>query len=268
MIVATVRKLAGQRSVLPVAALLLAATCLCLTAAGCGSETGKVAVTPSHVAFGDLIFGAVENREIRIRNDTGREIVIVGSDTSCSCLKVEARFPPVPAGGEVTYKFQLDTRTLPGPTSLEGKRIIWKTNDPENEHLVLTVSGDVKALAEPTVPHVDFGRITGKETGDRARTLRIVPLPGYRLRVDPNRGRPPGRQFTHEKAFEVALAAAEDGAVDVTITPRKEPDLAGVPIGRRHAGSLRVYLLADPPGGGDPIPLAAGVRLEMVWDPQ
>lgn len=126
--------------------------------AGCGllvavSEYGPISmwfaagrpagVSAEPVDVGSRAGGRVE-AITRVRNVTRRAVRLVGSQASCSCVKMTEVPADIPAGGEATVRLSV---SLDGPPRRISERILLFTDCPESPRLRISVSGRVLALS-------------------------------------------------------------------------------------------------------------------------
>lgn len=121
--------------------------------------------------FGKMSTGEEKKAVFTLKNVGDEPLEITKVFSVCDCTKiVKSSYPKIAPGKSEPIEIVFDSTGLTGRLM---KRILVKTNDPEQERLMLTVQADVLPLATLEPSNVNFGAI---EPGSKYETtIKLTP---------------------------------------------------------------------------------------------
>jgi hypothetical protein len=169
----------------PPAALRIAALALVLLGAGCEKDSatgGALEVTPDPIDFGEVRWGDVAEREIRIRNRSARAVTLKDPELDCPCFTI-ARPPDtsrLDPGRSITLTVVLRSALAKG--GLTSKTLALRSDDPVRPKVDVPVLARVRPVRTIEPQTVDFGLVDAG--GDATeRIVRVRGQRGFRVRV-------------------------------------------------------------------------------------
>ena len=134
------------------------------------SATPRIVVDQPIYDFGSITNGSQVLHDFVIRNAGDAKLEINRVVSSCeACLRTSLEKTNIPPGGESVLHARLDLRLLDGTVS---RAISIYCNDPNNDSLVVGLTGVVVPFYQVTPPEIDLDLSQGRQTA----VAEIVPL--------------------------------------------------------------------------------------------
>ena len=110
----------------------------------CNSGNPQIGLEVTFLDLGDVVNGEIVSREVTVRNDGTKELVVESVSTSCGCTQASVDPMTIPPGGSATLFIEFDSGSH-GP-ELTGKlvrQVFIMSNDPQQEEAMVELAANI-----------------------------------------------------------------------------------------------------------------------------
>lgn len=112
--------------------------------AACNAGQPQIGLEVTNLDLGDVVNGEIVNREVTVRNDGTKELVVETVSTSCGCTQATLDPMTIPPGESATLFIEFDSGAH--GSELTGaliRQVFVVSNDPEQAEAVVELAANV-----------------------------------------------------------------------------------------------------------------------------
>jgi len=112
--------------------------------AACNASQPQIGLEVTNLDLGDVVNGDIVNREVTVRNEGTKELVVETVSTSCGCTQASVDPMTIPAGSSGTLSITFDSGAH-GP-ELNGqliRQVFIVSNDPQQPEMVVELVANI-----------------------------------------------------------------------------------------------------------------------------